>query len=119
MNVVDVDSLAVLPVTASASAGFARGVDFSRGRDERQEQLRPLTTALASGEPTTVVFRDAIDPEQLLLPSHAASALRHITCLAVVSAPRPAQAVLGEVAGQSCMISQQVHVLVPGRPCGG
>lgn len=64
MDVVDVDSLAVLSVTTSASAAFARAADFSRDRDERQEQHRSLTTTLASGEPITVVLRDAIGTER-------------------------------------------------------
>lgn len=119
MEVVDVDPLAVLPVTASASAAFARAADFSRDRDERQEQLRSLMTTLASGEPTTVVLRDAIGTEQALCPSHPAAALRHITCFALVTASRPARAVLGEVTGQSCVICPLVTPLVPGGPCGG
>jgi C4-type Zn-finger protein len=68
MEVVDVDPLAVLPVTASASDAFARAADFSRDRDERQEQLRSLTTTLASGEPTTVVLRDAIGQSCVICP---------------------------------------------------
>lgn len=190
MEVVDVDPLAVLPVTAaSASAAFARAADSSRDRDERQEQLRSLTTTLASvrrlldrceqvaaqlaveldstgcvgvcaaewpvcqgcpgvplsysagvgrcprcdrtvecardrfacGESTTVVLRDATGTEQALCLSHAAATLRHITCLAVVTASRPARAVLGEVTGQSCVISRHVPPLVhlQGRPRGG
>ncbi len=49
MGVVEVDPLAVLPVTAvSASAAFAGATDPSCDRVERQEQSRSLTTTLAS-----------------------------------------------------------------------
>ncbi len=49
MGVVDVDPLAVLPITAaSASAAFARAADPGRDLTERQEQLRSLTSTLAS-----------------------------------------------------------------------
>lgn len=49
MGDVDVDPLAVLPLTAaSARVTFARATDPSRDRAERQEQLRSLTTMLAS-----------------------------------------------------------------------
>jgi hypothetical protein len=49
MGVVEVDPLAVLPVTAaSASAAFARATDPHRDRNERQEQLQALRLMLAS-----------------------------------------------------------------------
>lgn len=81
MEVVDVDPLAVLPVTApSASATFSRASDFSRRRDERHEQLRSLTTTLAAGGPTNVVLRDAVGTKQDLHLSHPATVLRHLGC---------------------------------------
>ncbi len=190
MEVVDVDPLAVLPVTAaSASAAFARATDPSRDRVERREQLRSLRTTLASvrrlldrceqaatqlaaeldatrggqacsagwavcqgcqgvplscsdgvgqcprcertvqldrgrfacGEPTAVVLRDAIGTEQALCLSHAAAAMRHSACLKVVTASRPARAVLGEFAGHSCGISRHLPGLphLYERPGGG
>jgi hypothetical protein len=119
MEVADIDPLAVLPVTASARAAFARAADFSRDRDERQKQLRSLTTTPGSGEPTTVVLRDAIGTEQALCLSHPAAALRHITCLTVVTTSRPARDVLGEVNGQNCVSSPPVPPLVQGGPRGG
>lgn len=49
MGVVEVDPLAVLPITAaSASAAFARATDPGRDFTERQEQLRSLRSMLAS-----------------------------------------------------------------------
>lgn len=56
MDVVDVGLLALLPVTTSARAAFARAADCSRDSDGRQEPLRSLMTTIASGEPTTVVL---------------------------------------------------------------
>ncbi len=49
MGVVEVDPLAVLPITAaSASAAFARAADPGRDLTERQEQVRSLRSMLAS-----------------------------------------------------------------------
>jgi hypothetical protein len=120
MEVVDFDPLAVLPVTApSASATFSRASDFSRGRDERHEQLRSLATTLASGEPTNVVHQDAIGTEQALHLSHPATVLRHLGCLVAVTASRPARAGLGEFTDENCVSSRHVPPLVQGRPRGG
>lgn len=47
MGVVEVDPLAVLPITAAAaSAAFARATDPGRDLNERQEQLRSLRSRL-------------------------------------------------------------------------
>jgi hypothetical protein len=43
-----------------ARCAFARAADFSCDHDQRQAQLRSLTTTLASGEPITIVLRSAI-----------------------------------------------------------
>ncbi len=49
MGVVDVDPLAVLPITAAAaSATFARAADAGRDLGERQEQLRSLRSMLTT-----------------------------------------------------------------------
>lgn len=118
MDVVDVDLLAVLPVSASASAGFARAVDFSRDRDERQEHLRPLMTTLASGEPSTFVVVDAIGAErgcvcrpQRRCPTSAASWK--------MIASRPAQAGLIEITEKTSGFRRPVPPFVQGGPCGG
>ncbi|MDQ3326699.1 MAG: hypothetical protein M3529_13575 [Actinomycetota bacterium] len=119
MEVVDVDPLAVLPLTASASASFARAADFSRDRGERQAQLRSLMMTFPSGEPTAVVLGDATGAEQAPRLSHAAATLRHISRLAVVTGSQPDRAVLSKVAGQSCAIFPPVCPLVQERPRGG
>ncbi len=119
MEVVDVDPFAVLKVTATpAGSAFTRAVQFSRDRDERQEQLRSLTTTLASGEPTIVALLDAIGTEPARLP-RAAAALHHVAGLAIVTGSRPVRTTLGKVTGQNCMSSPPVPPLVQGGPRGG
>lgn len=52
MELIEVDPFAMLSVIASsASAAFTRAAQFSRDRDERQEQLRSLPPLLASVRP--------------------------------------------------------------------
>lgn len=72
---------------------------------------------LGCGEPSTVVLRDATGTEQALCLSHAAAAIRHTRYLAVVSASRPDQAALGEVAGESCVVRR--HGSLPVDSQGG
>lgn len=184
MGVVEVDPLAVLPITAaSASAAFARATDPGRDFTQRQEQLRSLRSMLASvrrqldqseqavarlttelgsiccgracstgwavcrrclvaplsrsagvgrgprcqrtvqldrdhfacGERATVVLRDATGAEQGLCMSHAVAAIRRTRNLAVVSASRPNRAVLGEVAGESCVVRRHASLLVDSK----
>ena len=190
MAVVEVDPLAVLPITAAAaSAVFARAADPGRDPDERQEQLRSLRSLLTTvrrhldrceqaaarlaaeldstnsgrtcsagwavcwhypgaparrsagvdhcprcertgrldrrrlgcGELATVVLGDATGAEQALCLSHAAAAIRRTPHLAVMSASRPDRAVLGEVAGESCVVSRHASLLLDaqGGPRGG
>lgn len=190
MGAVEVDPLAVLPISAaSASAAFARAADSGRDLDERQEQLRSLRLMLTTvrrhldlceqaaarlaaeldstlsgrrcsagweacrhypaapvrrsagvpgcpecertvrldrgrlgcGEPSTVVLRDAAGAEQALCMSHAVAAIRRTRNLAVVSASRPDRGVLGEVAGERCVVRRHASPLVnaQGGPRGG
>lgn len=119
MEVVNVDPLAVLPVTSpSASATSSRAADFSRRRGERHEQLRSLTTTLAC-EPTNVVLRAAISTEQARHLSHPATVTRHPGCPVAVTASRPAPAGLGESTEENCVSSRHVPPLVQERPRGG
>ena len=76
---------------------------------------------LGCGELSTVVLRDATAVEQALCLSHAAAAIRRTPHLAVVSASRPDRAVLGEVAGESCVVSRRASLLLDaqGGPRGG
>jgi hypothetical protein len=190
MGVVEVDPLAVLPITAAAaSAAFARATDPGRDLNERQEQLRSVRSMLTTvrrhldrceqaaarlaaelnsavsgrtcsagwamcrqhpgapvrrsagvdgcprcdrtvrpdpgrfgcGEPSTVVMRDAAGVEQALCLSHAAATIRHTPSVSIVSASRPDRAALGEVAGESCVVSRRPSLLVDaqGGPRGG
>ena len=190
MGVVEVDPLAVLPITAAAaSAAFARATDPGRHPNERQEQLRSLRSMLTTvrrhldrceqaaarlaaeldsadsgrtcsagwavcqhypgapvtrsagidgcprcertgrpdrgrlgcGELTTVVLRDATGAEQGMCLSHAAAAIRRTPHLAVLSASRPDRAVLGEVAGESCVARRHASLLLDAQdgPRGG
>ena len=190
MGVVEADPLATLPITAAAaSAAFARATDPGRDLNERQEQLRSLSSMLTTvrrhldrceqaaarlaaeldstnsgrtcsagwavcrhypdaparcsagvdgcprcertgrldrrrlgcGELATVVLGDATGAEQALCLSHAAAAIRRTPHLAVVSASRPDRAVLGEVAGESCVVGRHASLLLDeqGGPRGG
>lgn len=120
MEVVDVDPLAVLPVTApSASAIFTRAADFSRHSDERHEQLRSLTTTLASGDPTNVVLRVAIGTEQAVHLSTPGDRAAPPRLLVAVTASQPAPAGLRESTDDNCVRSRHVPPLVQGRPHGG
>jgi len=74
---------------------------------------------VAYSEPTTVVLRDNVGADQTLCRAHPSPTLRHITCLVVVTASLPARAILGELTGQSCLISSFVPWLVQGRPRDG
>ncbi len=165
---------------------FARAADGSRDRDERQEQLRFLTTMLASVRWLLDRFEQAAAqlaaelgstrcggcirhrkavgvPGQFGVPlncpagfgrcprcNRRSSALEtpsptasrppsscgtprarnrpcvcrrlrprcgHDNCLAVVTASRAARSVLGDITGQSCLISRHVSLLVQGGPC--
>lgn len=99
-----------VPLSCLAGVGRYPRCDWSVSRAQDR---------VAYSEPTTVAFRDNIGADQALCLAHPAPTLRHITCLAVVTASPPARAVLGEVTGQSCLISSPVPSLVQGRPRDG
>lgn len=85
----------------------------SDGCPRCEQTVRLDQGRLSCGQPSSVVLREeGTGAESALCLSHAAAAIRRTPHLAVVSASRPDRALLGEVAGESCVVRRHAGLLV-------